>query len=191
MLEKVKQFVKESFQKSTSGDSMNHFERTVYWTQQLNPEADEAILIAAYAHDIARAFRKTNSEQTFKNKELNDKGILEEHQKTGAKIITKFLEKEGYGKNKIKRISNMVLKHEIGGDEESALIKDADSVSYLEVNAPKHARKFPALLGKNKTRRKIQWMFERISSNRAKQIAKPFYEKAIRILDEPDLQETS
>ncbi len=183
MLEKVKQFVKESFDKCATGKSVEHFERTVYWVQQLKPDSDEAILIAAYAHDIARAFRNTNSEQTFQTRELNDPEILEEHQKEGAKIMNEFLQKEGFKKNKIERIANMILKHEIGGDEESDLIKDADSISYLEINAPKHAKKLVAPLGKDKVERKIRWMFERISSENAKRIAEPFYKNAIEMLE--------
>lgn len=182
MLEKVKQFVKESFENSATGKSLEHFERTVYWARQLKSDADEAILIAAYSHDIARAFRDTNSEQTYQTKELDDPEILLEHQNYGAKIMTKFLEKEEYEKIKIKRIANMISKHEIGGDEESDLIKDADSISYLEVNAPKHAKKLVPSLGKDKVKRKFSWMFERISSKKAKQIAKPFYENAITLL---------
>ncbi len=183
MLEKVKQFVKESFEKCATGKSVEHFERTVYWVQQLKPDADEAILIAAYAHDIARAFRSTNSEQTFQTRELNDPEILEEHQKEGAKIMTEFLEKEEFENDKIKRIANMILKHEVGGDEESDLIKDADSISYLEINAPKHAKKLVVPLGKDKVERKICWMFERISSEKAKQIAEQFYKNAMVILE--------
>ncbi|MFQ5475225.1 MAG: DUF4202 family protein [Candidatus Nanoarchaeia archaeon] len=183
MLDKVKPFVKGSFEKCATGKSVEHFERTVNWAQQLKPDADEAILIAAYAHDIARAFRSTNSEQTFQTCELNDPEILEEHQKEGARIMTEFLQKEGFGKDKIKRIANMILKHEIGGDEESDLIKDADSISYLEINAPKNVNKLVAPLGKDKVERKIRWMFERISSDKAKQIAEPFYKTAPGMLE--------
>ncbi|MCK5283759.1 MAG: DUF4202 family protein [Nanoarchaeota archaeon] len=183
MLDKVKQFVKESFENCATGKSVEHFERTVYWIRQLKPNADEAILIAAYAHDIARAFRSTNSEQTFKTHELNDPEILEEHQKEGAKIMADFLEERGFEKDKIERIANMILKHEIGGDEESVLIKDADSISYLEINAPKHIKKLVVPLGKDKVERKIRWMFERISSEKAKQIAGSFYKRAIDMLE--------
>ena len=97
--------------------------------------------------------------------------------------MTEFLEKEGFEKDKINRIANMILKHEIGGDEESDLIKDADSISYLEINAPKHVKKLVAPLGKDKVERKIRWMFERISSEKAKQIAEPFYKNAVDMLE--------
>ncbi len=181
MLEKVKQFVKESYEKSATGKSLEHFESAARWAQRLKPDSDEAIIIAAYAHDIARAFRKTNTEQTFKEKEFNDPKILEEHQREGARIVSEFLKKEGYEQGKIERIKNMVGKHEVGGDAESNLIKDADSISYFETNAIKHTG-LANKLGKEKVRRKMDWMFERITSEQARKIAEPAYNHAIKQL---------
>ena len=107
MLEEVQRFVDDAFRRRDSNKIFKHFERTVFWTKQLKPDADEAILIAAYAHDIGRAV-SNESLDFYKDKELNDADYLEEHQKDSARIITKFLEKEGYDKEAISRISNMV-----------------------------------------------------------------------------------
>jgi len=178
MLDKIKQFVSESFGRGINEKGMKHFERTIYWVKQLKPNADEPILIAAYAHDIARAFRKKNSEETFKDKEFNDSGILKEHQEEGAQIITEFLKREDYNENLINRVYNMIRYHEEGGDEESNLIKDADSISYLEINAIKHI-KLVYIFGKDKIKNKIDWMYNRISSQKAKLLAGSYYKKAI------------
>ncbi|MFA7708377.1 MAG: HD domain-containing protein [Candidatus Pacearchaeota archaeon] len=182
LLDKTKDFVKKSFENSASGKSLEHFERTIYWAQQLNPKYDEAILIAAYSHDIARAFRDTDTIDTFKNKELNDLKILKEHQKGGADIMKQFLINEKANAKLVSRVYNMVLRHEIGGGDESNLIKDADSISYLEVNAPKHVKNLSPILGKDKVKRKIDWMFDRITSQQAKKLAMPFYSQAIELL---------
>lgn len=181
MLDKVKQFVNESFGKGVNEKGSEHFEQTIYWTRQLKPDADEPILIAAYAHDIARAFRKENSEETFQNKEFDDLEILKEHQEEGARIMADFLRKEGYDESSIKRVYDMILHHEEGGDEESNLIKDADSISYLETNAVKHT-KLINNLGKDKIKNKIDWMYNRISSDKAKELAKPLYEKVLSLI---------
>lgn len=161
--------------------STKHFERTVYWVKQLKTDADEPILIAAYAHDIARAFRKKSPIELFKKKEINDKEILKKHQEEGAKVMIEFLKKEDYDKESTKRISDMIRHHEEGGGEESNLVKDADSISYLEVNAPKHI-KLIKILGKGKIKRKIDWMYNRISSKKAKLLAKPYYEEVVNLL---------
>ena len=135
MLDQVIEFVNESFSQGVMGaGSIPHFERALYWVKQLKPDADEAIQIAVYAHDIQRAFRTTNTEDTFKDKEFNDPEFLEEHQKKGAEIITAFLRERGYKDLDVTRVYNMVRYHEEGGDRESDLVKDADSLSYFEMN---------------------------------------------------------
>ena len=181
MLEKVKKFIEESFKQCLNGKDTKHFERTIYWVKLLKPDVDEAILIAAYAHDIARAFKKKDSEEMFRDREFNDKEILKEHQEEGAKIMADFLKQEGYNEKSIDRVSNMIKYHEEGGDEESNLIMDADSISYLEINAIKHI-KLIKILGKDKIKRKIDFMYNRISSDKAKLLAKPYYEKILELL---------
>ena len=57
MFEQVKAFVQETFSGPKAG-GIKHFEQTVFWLKKLKPDADEPMLIAAYAHDIERGFRK-------------------------------------------------------------------------------------------------------------------------------------
>jgi len=182
MLEQVVGYVNDSFGQSVSGKSVEHFERTLYWLRQLHPEADEPMQISAYSHDIARAFRKQGTTETFKDKELNDPEVLREHQEEGARIMWRFLVHQEYDQLLAERVYRMIDHHEVGGDSESDLIKDADSLSYLEVNAPKHI-KLISKLGEGKIRRKIDWMYERITSEQARELAEPFYRKAIDLFD--------
>ncbi len=184
MLEKIIGFVNNSFLNSATGKSVAHFEDTIHWIKELYPEADEPMLIAAYAHDIQRAFRETNTEDTFKNIELNDPELLRVHQQEGSRIICAFLENENYDKKKIERIGNMIAHHEEGGDFESDLIKDADSISYFYTNAHKHIEKTLKFIGKEKIRNKLNWMYERITSDIGKKIAEPKYLEAIKKLEE-------
>ncbi len=174
MFEKVKKFVDDSF-----GKKSKHFERTVYWLQQIKPDADESMLIAAYAHDIHRAFYGEPEADFYKDKELNDKNYLIEHQEKGAEVVANFLRKNYYPEAEIKRVAEMVRLHEFGGTEEADVIKDADSVSYFEINALRHLEKFK-LLGPDKIKRKFDFMYNRITSDRAKELARPFYEEAIK-----------
>ncbi|MBD3253421.1 DUF4202 family protein [Candidatus Pacearchaeota archaeon] len=183
MFENVKKFVNKSFENSVTNESSVHYEKTVYWVKKLKPEADEPILIAAYAHDIQRAFRKTNTEETFKNIEMNDPNFLKMHSEQGAKIISDFLRENNYDESNVERVYKMVKNHETGGDEESNLVKDADSLSYFECNAVKHVRETSKVIGKEKIKNKIMWMFNRITSQNAKKIAEPFYKKYLKLLD--------
>ena len=179
MLEKVIEFANENFK--AQDKSIEHYERAMHWTRKLKPDADEAILIAAYAHDIDRAFSKEGVE-TYKDKELTELVYRTKHAKACAKIIADFLKKQNYPEENIKRVSEMVRYHEEGGTPESDLIKDADSLSYFEVNAPKHVKKFK-ILGKDKIKNKFDFMFNRISSQKAKKIAEPMYRKAVLLLE--------
>ena len=178
MLEQVKQFIRHSFSQGIYDKSTMHFERTVYWVKQIKPDAEEAMLIAAYAHDVARAFCEKDTEEIFKDKEFNDQTLLTEHQVTGARIVAGFLRKECYDEESINRVYRMIRHHEEGGDEDSNVIMDADSISYLEINAIKHIALVNSL-GKDKIKGKIDWMYKRISSHKAKILAEPFYKKAI------------
>ncbi len=81
----IREWVKESF----GEDKMPHFDRTVYWVEQLKPGADEAFRIAAIAHDIERAFRIGNYEERFKNSEKGfaDDERLRHHQEERCEKI--------------------------------------------------------------------------------------------------------
>ena len=54
LYKKVEQFVQESFIEANKIET-KHAARTVFWVKKLYPEADQALLIAAIAHDIERA----------------------------------------------------------------------------------------------------------------------------------------
>ncbi|NUM25382.1 MAG: O-antigen ligase family protein [Candidatus Buchananbacteria bacterium] len=181
MLEKIKQFVHQSFAQSHYQKQNTHFKRTEYWFKKLNPNYDEAGQIAAYAHDIERAFRNKNSEETFKNIAFNNPEFLKHHAETGAGIISKFLEGK-YEPTAITKINELIRLHEIGGTPEADLLKDADSISYLENNAALHLKMINKL-GKEKVKGKIDWMYQRITSKKAREIARPQYEKIIKILE--------
>ncbi|MFH1405026.1 MAG: DUF4202 family protein [Patescibacteria group bacterium] len=184
MLERIKQFVQESFNKKESGKSMAHFERALDWLLVLKPDADEAMQIAAYAHDVERVFRQQTVKEVYDSKQLNDPDVLRNHQDKGAKIIGEYLRSEGYDEVQVQRVENIVQHHEEGGDSESDLIKDADSLSYLEINAPKNIDMFPDVFSKDQLRVKIDWMYNRISSDKAKRLAEPYYKKAIEMLEQ-------
>ncbi|MFA5047731.1 MAG: DUF4202 family protein [Patescibacteria group bacterium] len=185
MLEKVKQFVDESFAKGInfSPTQKFHFEGTLHWIKVLRPDADEAMQIAAYAHDIARAFRETDSVETFKYKEFNDPDYLKEHSESGAKIMAEFLKENDYPQASVDLVYKMIAHHEVGIDEDSNLLMDADSLSFLGNNVTHFINQINKQ-GKEKITNKIVWMHDRIHSVQAKELAQPFYEQAIKDLAE-------
>ncbi len=163
---KVVKYVDESF-----GGKKAHFERTVYWYEQLLPEITEAHRISAYAHDIERGV-KGEKDRDYLNPE-----ILKRHQKDGAEILGEFLEKNGADPETIKKVQHLVSNHEFGGDDEQNALMDADSISYLETNAKHFVEKRVLEDGYEKIKEKLDWMFNRISSEEHKKFARENYEK--------------
>ena len=76
----------------------------------------------------------------------------------------------------------LISRHEEGGNEDQNLLKDADSVSFFENNLSIFFRK-AEVEGKDKIKHKFNWMYNRITSVKAKQYAKRDYEKALKELD--------
>lgn len=175
MLDKVKEFVTESF-----GKEHPHLERTLYWVKELKPDASEELLIAARSHDVERAFNPEVKDM----KEYRTGAEQEKHEVEGGRIMFEFLVKEGYDLEKAKRVQELISRHEVGGDAEQNLLMDADSLSWLEVSAPKHIAK--RTFSKEELEKKVAFMYDRISSKEAKDIAGKFYEEAIGMLEKID-----
>lgn len=177
---KVEKFVTDSFIKANNAGDLKHFERTVYWVKRLKPDADEALQIAAFAHDTERVFK--DEKNINSNSGLVSQDRLNYHQETGAKIIADFLKEQQAPQELIERVKSLISKHEVGGTEDENILKDADSISYFENQIPFFLEVKVKSVGKDKVREKFDWMLSRISSLRAKQLAEPMYLKAIKDL---------
>lgn len=178
LFNKTREFVNESFNDKAQ---MLHFDRTVYWLKILKLDADEAFLIAAIGHDIERAFR---GHDLFENndRKFTDEQHLKNHQEKGAQILGEFLKKQKANSKLIEKVKHLVSSHEIGGDEEQNILKDADSLSFLENNADIFLSKLNKL-GFLKVKEKFDWMYSRMTLPKAKEIGKPLYEKIIKDLE--------
>jgi hypothetical protein len=172
----VMEYVDKSF-----GEKSKHFERTVYWMQQLSPKSDLAIQISAYAHDIQRAFAQKEALKKIESSAngFKDEEFLKNHQDEGGRLMYVFLKEHGQIEELATKVKSLISKHEVGGDENQNILKDADSISYFECNADHFVTKYAPILGVEKIKSKFDWMFERITSEKAKQIAEPMYKEAI------------
>lgn len=175
LLELTKKFVDEAF-----GKKKPHYERTLYWLLQIKPDADLALQIAAYSHDIERAFNKIKKDRTYLI--YSDPNDLIKHQIEGGNIMREFILKNTANKDLANKVKDLISKHETGGNDEQNILKDADSISYLEINAPRHVE----LLGEipySEIIEKFNWMYNRISTKKGKETAQPIYEKALSLLE--------
>ena len=177
----VNKFVTESFINSGIEFIIRHLVRTVYWVRQLKPNADEALLIAALAHDIERAYRDVdvNEDLATYNEDLETDAYLSYHQRKSAEITAEFLDSHNADKDVINRVKMLISRHEVGGNEDQNILKDADSLSFLELIAEINLNQKTSGVNKAELRVKTNLMFKRITSVEAKEIARKFYESAI------------
>jgi len=182
---RVELFIVDKFKAAGDGVGKNHVLRTVHWLRELKPDADEALLIAAVAHDVERALRDhasydkvTRHEKGFRSEEH-----LTYHQEEGARIIGEYLGQIGADARTIERVKELVSRHEIGGDEDQNLLKDADSISFFENVVEFFLTKKVNEAGRKKVKDKLDWMYGRITTDRARTLAKQQYAESIKELD--------
>lgn len=182
---KVENFVFNSFRKAGRVHEILHLLRTLYWLESLNPDADQALRIAAISHDIERAFRQKDVVEIVKKTGgLTSREYFEKHEIRGAEIIGDFIERLGARKDLTNRVRMLVSRHERGGDEDQNLLRDADSIAFFEVYvAGKLMSEMIDYIGKEEARKKIEFMYERINNDEAKKISRKWRDKAISDLD--------
>ncbi len=105
LYQSVINYVDESY-----GRHIPHFERTVFWFEKFLPDCGEAERIAAYSHDIERAFRDETKKAPDDYLNID---FLRNHEEEGAEIMRKFL----MGKNASSELAEMVV-HLISRHEE-------------------------------------------------------------------------
>lgn len=176
--ETAHRFVAESF--ANSPRTIRHLERTEEVVRELKPDTDEALRIAAVSHDIERSERSAVTEDTVTS--FVDPDFLKMHQEIGAQLTAAYLSNQNAPTELVERVRDLVSRHEIGGNPDADVLKDADSVSLFEVNAEafaeRHQQKGPEVI-----REKLDWMFDRIDDPRAREMSRALYEEAIRRLE--------
>ncbi len=158
---KIKLEIAQTVFKSDIPTDPSHSIDTLQWVKKINPKADECLQIAALAHDIDRAIspriiQKIN--ETYDN-------YKKKHAIRSSKIIADLMNKHGYFKKDIEKTCHMVKNHEVGGDDETNILMDADSISYFSCDLEWYFQ----YKGLEKTKDKIKFMYQR-ATPRAKEI---------------------
>lgn len=180
LFKKVEQFLVDSF--GPGHISIPHLKRTAYWARVLDPSAGEALLIAALSHDIQRAEgdRPAITDEAFKDFNVED--YLLYHQEKGGEIMEEFLIRSNEPAELAKEVRRLISRHEVGGDREQDILRDADSISFLENLVDPFIKEKVPDFGFEDVKKKFKWMFDRIGSDQAKQLAEPFYKEAMEKL---------
>lgn len=176
LYKKTEQFVIDSFIVADKPTDVIHAQRTAYWVGQLKNDPDEALLMAAVAHDIERAFYGDWK------KGSSDVDALRKHQDLSARTIGTFLKKEGASDAVIERVKHLVEHHEEGGDDDQNVLCDADCLAYFEEKALRHANEAKQQGRSIEMKERLHYVFDRVTSPKAREIARQFYDKAMDAL---------
>lgn len=181
LYQKVEDYVGELFKRTGKTLLATHSRRTVYWLLQLEPDADEGLQIAALAHDIERAVPDPylSSMIATSPKGYMNPLFLREHSERGADIVADFLAREGAAPDFIERVRLLVAGHEFSGSDDQNVIKNADSLSFFENYIELFTGRKKQLYGYDKVKAKFDWMFHRITSQKARRLAIPLYHRAL------------
>lgn len=158
-----------------------HLLRTRGWLLELEPKAGLALRIAALTHDAERNF--PHSPRQPADRPANDRAYRDAHQARSAEVVDAWLRDQGAGIALRESVRALIQAHEWGGPGEADLLQAADSISFLEVNAD-HAQRWMREHGYSGERAgaQFEWMYERISLPRARQLARPFYVRAMALI---------
>ena len=134
-----------------------HSRNTLDWLLRLDPNADPALRIAALGHDIERAVEV----RKVRRADFTDYDAFKAaHARNSAAMLGGILRECGVGAETLTReVHRLVCIHEVGGDLRSDLLKDADSLSYFDVNLPLYFERN----GWQETHRRCVWGYLRLS----------------------------
>ena len=159
----VKEKIEAIIAASPVPEDPNHSKNTLEWLLRLEPDADEALKLAALGHDLERAMEKRKVRRVdFKDFD-EFKAV---HAGNSADILREVMEDCGVEEDIVEEVCRLVRLHEVGGDPRSDLLKNADGISYFDVNLPLYFERN----GWDETKRRTIWGYRRLSE-RMKKIA--------------------
>jgi hypothetical protein len=155
-IECAKRKIRAVVSKSGVPEDPVHAENVLDWVLQLRPDSDEALQIAALSHDIDRADVRRKVRRT----DFNDYDAFKAaHANNSAKILKEILHECHVDQSIIDEACRLVERHEVGGDMRSDLLKDADTISFFEVNMPLYFQRE----GYEETLKRCIWGYHRLS----------------------------
>ena len=158
-----------------------HLLRTEDWAVVLEPEAGEALRLAAVLHDIERAF--PDPDASWDSARDWDSPVYNRwHQDRSARIATEWLRERGAAAELVEEVERLILVHEDGGWPEADVLQAADSLSFLETLAPLVVGWVES--GRSTRERgaaKVQSSIDRMSPSlpRARELAEPMLRDAL------------
>ena len=152
----AKQKIRAVIAGSQVPEDPGHADNTLEWLLRLKADAGEALQLAALAHDIDRAIEEIK----VRRADFDDYDDFKAaHARHGAALLRPILTACDVAPDIVDEACRLVVVHEVGGDADADLLKDADSISYFDVNLPLYYRRE----GWEETMCRSQWGYRRLS----------------------------
>ena len=165
----AKQKIRAVIAGSRVPEDPRHADNTLEWLLRLESNAGDALQLAALAHDIDRA----DDVRKVKRADFDDYDAFKSaHARNSAEILRSILIRCDVEANIVDEACRLVEVHEVGGDLHSDLLKDADSISYFDVNLPLYYQRE----GWQETKRRSSWGYRRLSARARELVNKTCYQ---------------
>jgi NADPH:quinone reductase-like Zn-dependent oxidoreductase len=160
-----------------------HLTRTREWVLVLDPDAGEALEIAAVIHDIERAFPA--GDDPFDPAAPPGAGGYDEwHQQRSADIGEHWLREQGAPDALTAEVGGLIRAHETGGSPRADVLQAADSLSFLETQTDLFIGMVrDGRLTRERAEQKLQLMQDRIRIPSATELGAPRLAAALARLD--------
>ena len=163
--------------------NQHHLIRTRDWLLELDPDASQALRLAALTHDMERHFPGGPSPDLSAAPE-EDMEYCRAHSERSARIVSEWLRGEDAEAGLVEDVERLILVHEVGGTADEDLLQAADSLSFLETNRDLVASWFTGgRCSRERAKAQHRWMFERIKIEGGRELARPLYEEALAVVD--------
>ncbi len=160
----LKQKIEEVIKGSSVPEDPVHSKNTLEWLLKLMPDASESLKIAALGHDIERAIEKRKvRRQDYKDYDA----FKDAHALNSANNLAEIMRAYDIDKKMIDDVFFLVRHHETGGTDRVDILKDADSISYFDVNLPHYFVRNNL----EETKRRCLWGYKRLSDRGKKIVA--------------------
>ena len=160
----VKKKIEKIIKNSPVTEDPIHSKNTLEWLLKLKPNADEALQIAALAHDIERAIEK----RKVKRKNYKDYDEFKNaHALNSANISVEILKECNVSTELTDDVFGLIRLHETGGSRRANILRGADGISFFHVNLPEYFSRN----GKKETEKRWFWGYRRLSEKERKIIA--------------------
>ncbi len=161
--------VEDIISRSDVPEDYAHAKSVKEWVLKFRADADWALQIAAFAHDVERALPKR---KVIRSKYYDYSEFKNAHALSSAEVIQEIMDKYPLSRKVKNKIFSLIKNHELGQTKDSDLdvLNDADSLSFFKVNLLAYAERND----ESEILFRMMWGYQRLSE-RARQIIKEFH----------------